>query len=407
MLTRRKVLAAGSAALLALPGTTLATRQLSAAPRRAKPSQPAQPSQPPPPAVGPPPPSPMRTLLQQARSWSYQLQGYDMGRLRASTADILVVDDSIGTDQGAEPSRQLAALQKKPDGSRRIILAYLSIGEAEEYRYYWKPEWIETATKPEPAEPVADDQAAPADKSKAKAADVKPSAAASPKAAATAQTKPDRWPSKKAPPWLADENDAWSGNFAVRYEDPGWQAIFLDGPQSYLARIVAAGFDGVYLDRVDAFYDHSGNLSDPASAMVDFVARLTMTARSLNPDFLIVPQNGEELLLRPGYVDLIDAIAKEDLLYGSPQEGRPNSTGQIINSVGWLSIARRKGHPVLVVEYLDDAVEIANARLELARLGYIATFAPRLLDALSPQAVPPRLPAPAATPPAATPLERP
>jgi hypothetical protein len=56
---------------------------------------------------------------------------------------------------------------------------------------------------------------------------------------------------------------------------------------------------------------------------------------------LIVPQNSEELLLRNGYVDVIDAIANEDLLHGSPTEGEPNSNGQIINSVGWLGVAHR------------------------------------------------------------------
>jgi hypothetical protein len=56
---------------------------------------------------------------------------------------------------------------------------------------------------------------------------------------------------------------------------------------------------------------------------------------------LIVPQNSEELLLRNGYVDVIDAIANEDLLHSSPTEGEPNSNGQIINSVGWLGVAHR------------------------------------------------------------------
>ncbi len=109
-----------------------------------------------------------------------------------------------------------------------------------------------------------------------------------------------------------------------------------------------------------------------------------------------MPQNGEGLLLlRNGYVDVIDSIANEDFLQDSPTEGEPNSNGQIINSVGWLGIAHRKER--LIVEHLNDPDEIANARLELARLGYIATFVPRMLEALAPDAVLP--PAEAATPP--------
>jgi hypothetical protein len=56
---------------------------------------------------------------------------------------------------------------------------------------------------------------------------------------------------------------------------------------------------------------------------------------------LIVPQNSKELLLRNGYVDVIDAIGNEDLLHGRSTEGEPNSNGQIINSVGWLGVAHR------------------------------------------------------------------
>lgn len=366
MLTRRRLLKSGvsALALLAPAGfpvpVTAATARKGVAVSRAGDSQQA--------ANG------LAHLIRQARSWTYQLQNYDLAQLQASLADVLVVDETIGTDARGRRSRKAVQnLQTKPDGGRRIVLAYLSIGEAEDYRYYWKPEWIETAEPdaPEtaPASPGAE-VAKPAEKP-------------------SAPTRPNRWPSKKAPPWLGDENESWSGNFAVRYEHPDWQAIFLDGEKSYIARIIAAGFDGVYLDRVDAFYDHQGDLAEPASAMVAFVARIAETARRIKPGFLIVPQNGEELLLRPAYVDIIDAIAKEDLLYGSPTEGKPNSNGQIGNSVGWLANARRKDRPVLVVEYLDDPNEIVRARDELKRLGYVATFAPRMLDAVSPYALPP------------------
>lgn len=52
---------------------------------------------------------------------------------------------------------------------------------------------------------------------------------------------------------------------------------------------------------------------------------------------------------------------------------------------------------MLIVAPLNDPDKIAHARLELARLGYIATLAPRMLDALAPGAVLP--PAETATPP--------
>lgn len=54
--------------------------------------------------------------------------------------------------------------------------------------------------------------------------------------------------STRPPEWLLEENQDWPGNYLVRYWHPKWQRIALDA----LTAILAAGFDGVYLDRVDA-----------------------------------------------------------------------------------------------------------------------------------------------------------
>ncbi len=80
------------------------------------------------------------------------------------------------------------------------MIAYLSIGEAEEYRYYWQPEWLQNLLA-----------------------------------------------------WLLEENLDWPGNHKIHYWDPEWQAIICGNRDSYLAKILAAGFDGVYLDLIDAF----------------------------------------------------------------------------------------------------------------------------------------------------------
>jgi cysteinyl-tRNA synthetase len=99
-------------------------------------------------------------------------------------------------------SGEVAALKTKKNGGDRLVIAYMSIGEAENYRYYWKPGW---ALIP--------------------------------------------------PPWLLGENPNWSGNFKVRYWEADWQRIIFGADDSYLKKILDAGFDGVYLDLVDA-YEH-------------------------------------------------------------------------------------------------------------------------------------------------------
>ena len=118
--------------------------------------------------------------------------------LRATQYDLLIIDAFC--DESELTPAEVASLKTKEDGAARLVVAYMSIGEAEDYRYYWEESW-----------------------------DADP------------------------PAWLAGENPDWEGNYKVRYWDPAWQAIIYGGATSYLDRILAAGFDGVYLDIIDAF----------------------------------------------------------------------------------------------------------------------------------------------------------
>ncbi|MCB0930992.1 MAG: endo alpha-1,4 polygalactosaminidase [Mycobacterium sp.] len=143
--------------------------------------------------------------LAQARNFLYVLDpgrfqsqaGY-LDALASTNYDVLIIDAFY--DDQALTAAEVAALQTKANGGRRLVIAYMSIGEAEDYRYYWQAGW-----------------------------------------------RPG------SPSWLDSENPDWAGNYKVRYWEQGWQDIILSGPDAYLNRITAAGFDGVYLDLIDAF----------------------------------------------------------------------------------------------------------------------------------------------------------
>ncbi len=332
--------------------------------------------------------------LATVASWGYQLQRADPAQIARSPYDLVVIDYTRNGDAKRPLSpREVARMKRKPDGSRRIVLAYVSVGEAEDYRFYWDDSWLEWSV-PEPAThtqggtSAARSSGAPSPGKSGAAAGstsipVPPAVPAGPAEPPT-QNEPQRWISAKAPPWLGDENETWRGNFAVRYWERGWQDLLFGTPKSYLDRVQSLGFDGVYLDRVDAYYEHIDEHPTAAEDMVDLVVRLAETARRAQPDFLVVPQNGEELLTRAAYVAAIDGIAKEDLLYGSPDEAKPNSSAQIDNSLGWLGHATREGRKVLVIEYLSEAPEIKSAQAEIERLGFVPYFGPRSLDRLAP-----------------------
>ncbi|MGI9387694.1 MAG: MJ1477/TM1410 family putative glycoside hydrolase [Methyloligellaceae bacterium] len=284
------------------------------------------------------PHSDARPALQRVKSWGYQLQALDVDDIARSSHDLVVIDYSLdGTDQKKFTKTQLSALKQKPDGGKRIILAYLSIGEAENYRYYWRSSW------------------------------------------------------KKAPPnWLAKENPEWRGNFLVKYWKPAWQKLIFGNEKSYLSRIIAAGFDGVFLDRVDA-YDHwTRSRATARNDMINFVDRLSHDAKKRQQGFLVFVQNAEELLSDADYRNQLDGVVKEDLFFGAQSHTNRNSKSLVRAHIKHLRLARDHGLPVLVVEYLTSFPERASQAVqEIRDLGFIPYISNRPLDTLrSPPPIP-------------------
>tara|TARA_Y100000782_G_C10186254_1_gene266778 strand:+ start:5809 stop:6066 length:258 start_codon:yes stop_codon:yes gene_type:complete len=55
------------------------------------------------------------------------------------------------------------------------------------------------------------------------------------------------------PSFLAEENPDWEGNYNVKYWNTDWQNIIYGNNDAYVKKIIDTGFDGVYLDIIDAF----------------------------------------------------------------------------------------------------------------------------------------------------------
>jgi cysteinyl-tRNA synthetase len=275
-------------------------------------------------------PASAERMLAAAKSWGYQLQNVDPDESAAAPYDMLVLDYSRdGSNTLALTPEEVGKLKIKPDGGRRIVLSYLSIGEAETYRYYWKWHW--------------------------------------------------GW-FFGAPDWRGKQNTEWRGNYGVRYWQPDWQKIIFSGDNSYLERIVKAGFDGVYLDKVDEYVDMAKEKPNARADMIAFVKALAERARALWPGFLVVPQNGEGLLTDAGYRAVIDGLGKEDLLYGEDKEKQPNDPASIRENVARLKLLTADHKPVFAVEYLDAPQEIEQARKRLLGYGFVPYFADRALD---------------------------
>lgn len=266
--------------------------------------------------------------LTRVKTWGYQLRGIDPARIAASPYDVVVID--FAREGRPFTAAEVESMRTKPDGGHRHVLAYLSIGEAERYRYYWQPAWY-----------------------------------------------------LSPPAWMGPENPEWRGNYLVRYWEPAWKNLMFGAADAYLDRIMAAGFDGVYLDRVDAYSEWEKEIGDAHPRMVAFVGALSNYAKQRNAGFQIVVQNAEELLEDAVYLRAIDAVAKEDLLHGVDHTDKPNSADEVNHSVALLQRARKAGKGVLVVEYLCRREDIGAAERRLTRdLGFVSYFAPRTLHQL-------------------------
>lgn len=119
--------------------------------------------------------------------------------LAASNYDVIIID-AYYDDTMLTPA-EVARLQKKPLGGKRLVIAYMSVGETETYRPYWQEAWNDNP-----------------------------------------------------PSWVWVANEYWENNYRVKYWDPEWQRILMGSKDSYLDQILAAGFDGAFLDVIDAFY---------------------------------------------------------------------------------------------------------------------------------------------------------
>ena len=283
-------------------------------------------------------PSAPTTALPVA-SFLYQLQNIDLKAIGQTGYDLVVIDYSAhGDDETAFTTDQIGALKDSPGGAK-INLAYMSIGEAEDYRFYWTPDW---------------------------------------------DTNSDGQPDAGAPPWLNVANPDWEGNYKVHYWDPGWQAIIYGSGNSYLDKMIAAGFDGVYLDIIDAYeyYEEQGRNS-AAREMVDFVIALADYARARHPGFLIFPQNAAELVAGfPDYLAVVNGIGQEEVYYGYPDDGDPSPPDFLTEVQPNLDLFVEASKTVLVIAYTTDPAQINGHYARARARGYVPFATVRDLDQL-------------------------
>jgi len=325
------------------------------------------------------PPGSNPMSLAEVAYWAYQLQGISepgaVDALVASRYDMLVLEptrtDWSSDDRYFDTRGMVARLKGSPAGDgapsewvaslpfiskwpfrsdgvhRKVILAYVDIGEAEDWRWYW--DWSKDW----------DCVGAP----------------------------PTDWPDYI----LACDPDGWSGNYPVAYWDEDWKDIVIYGENqgnhpdrdytSAIDEAILDGFDGIYLDWVEG-YENTDVIAaaqaeglDPAVEMIAFIQEMRAYATARDPDFLIVQQNAAALIDgHPELLTVIDAIAQEAIWY----DGDATDDWHDPDGYDWINDADLTDYYVGYLDrYLDADVPVFNCEyaLEHAATAYANAYA--------------------------------
>ena len=119
--------------------------------------------------------------------------------VKATNYDIVLID--LFFEEVALTPYDIQQLKTKANGGKRLVISYISIGSAENYRYYWQTGW-----------------------------------------------------KKGNPSWLKKKYEGYPDEFWVQFWHTEWQDIIFGNNDSYIKKIIDAGFDGAYLDNVEAYY---------------------------------------------------------------------------------------------------------------------------------------------------------
>lgn len=207
------------------------------------------------------------------------------------------------------------------------IISYISIGEAEDYRSYWQKSW------------------------------------------------------KKNPPeWLGKENKEWRGNYTVKeYFHPDWWKILTQ----MLDEIISKGFDGIAMDKVDAYVD-LGETLEMKLLMIDLVAKISEYCKKKKPGFLIIAHNCSELVNVKQYMNAIDGITQEDLVYdwnSNGISGKKTPSDYFSKVKNNLQFAKSKNKIIMMLEYVSGSY-FKNTQKIAGEIGALAYSAPRDLGSL-------------------------
>lgn len=183
-------------------------------------------------------------------SWAYNLTKIDLSKIEKSNYDVVVIDTERKENRPFT-KKEVESLKTKPDGSRRKVIAFVSLGQVERFRSYWKPEWA-----------------------------------------------------GKKPSWIGNKSTVWRGVYEINdLKDKEWISV----SKSIIDKTMKNGFDGIMIGGL-GFHK---NKEDAAF----FIKVVSNYAKLRNDKFLIFSQDTDELVKYEDYVNSIDGIVRQSVYY--------------------------------------------------------------------------------------------
>ncbi len=159
---------------------------------------------------------------------------------------------------------------------------------------------------------------------------------------------------------LGPQDPAWPGTYQVAYWTPQWLSI----AESSIQTMIKQGYSGVFFDCVSeaeaAWAKQNAPGGDPEGAMVSAVQQLANYAHGLNPNFQlwINAAGAEPLLSNSTLIKTISGAVVESMYYLNGTQAVDSSTVNYVVSA--FDAVTKAGKPVIDVEYVSGAAEVAN-----------------------------------------------